>query len=98
RAGTAARLCCGSSRVAGEEMTMALHQYIRHEHQLVVGELQAEQAKIRAFSDPSPSMVVEGRDAVSGKARVVNLSAEEVTGAVAPVLDEILSTLTGCLD
>jgi rod shape-determining protein MreB len=42
--------------------------------------------------------VVEGRDAVSGKARVVNLSAEEVTGAVAPVIDEILSTLTGCLD
>ncbi len=87
-----------SSSVAGDEMTMALHQYIRHEHQLVVGELQAEQAKIRAFSDPSPSMVVEGRDAVSGKARVVNLSAEEVCEAVAPVVDEILSVLTGCLD
>ncbi len=87
-----------SSPVAGDEMTSALHQYIRHEHQLVVGELQAEQAKIRAFSDPSPSMVVEGRDAVSGKARVVNLSPEEVTEAVASVTDEILACLTGCLD
>ena len=96
--GSGGLLCYRSSPVAGDEMTMALLQYIRHEHQLVVGELQAEQAKIRAFSDPSPSMVVEGRDAVSGKARVVNLSAEEVAGAVAPVLDEILSTLTGCLD
>ena len=96
--GSGGLLCYRSSPVAGDEMTLALHQFIRHEHQLVVGELQAEQAKIRAFSDPSPSMVVEGRDAVSGKARVVNLSAEEVTGAVAPVIDEILSTLTGCLD
>jgi rod shape-determining protein MreB len=96
--GAGGMLCYRSSPVAGDEMTMALHHYIRHEHQLVVGELQAEQAKIRAFSDPSPSMVVEGRDAVSGKARVVNLSPEEVAGAVAPVIDEILSTLTGCLD
>ena len=96
--GAGGLLCYRSSPVAGDEMTLALHHYIRHEHQLVVGELQAEQAKIRAFSDPSPSMVVEGRDAVSGKARVVNLSAEEVTQAVAPVIDEILGTLTGCLD
>jgi rod shape-determining protein MreB and related proteins len=87
-----------SSPVAGDEMTLVLHQHIRHEHQLIVGELQAEQAKVRAFSDPSPSIVVEGRDAVSGKGRVVNLSAEEVTEAVAPVTAEILSALTGCLD
>ena len=96
--GAGGMLTYRSSPVAGDEMTLALHQYIRHEHQLVVGELQAEQAKIRAFSDPSPSMVVEGRDAVSGKARVVNLSPEEVAEAVAPVSDEILSVLTGCLD
>jgi rod shape-determining protein MreB len=87
-----------SSPVAGDEMTLAVHQYIRHEHQLVVGELQAEQAKIRAFGDPDPSMVVEGRDAVSGKARVVNLSPEEVAEAVSPVTNEIVSVLTGCLD
>ena len=96
--GAGGLLTCRSSPVAGDEMTLALHQYIRHEHQLVVGELMAEQAKIRAFGDPGPSMVVEGRDAVSGKARVVNLSPEEVAEAVAPVTDEIVSVLTGCLD
>jgi rod shape-determining protein MreB and related proteins len=87
-----------STPLGGDEMTAALLQYIRHEHQLVVGDLQAEQAKIRAFSDPSPSMVVEGRDAVTGKARIVNLSPEEVSEAVAPVTQEIISVLTGCLD
>ena len=96
--GSGGMLTYRSTPLGGDEMTMALLQYIRHEHQLVVGELQAEQSKIRAFSDPSPSMVVEGRDAVTGKARIVNLSPEEVSEAVAPVTAEIISVLTGCLD
>jgi rod shape-determining protein MreB len=96
--GSGGMLTYRSTPLGGDEMTMALLQYIRHEHQLVVGELQAEQSKIRAFSDPSPSMVVEGRDAVTGKARIVNLSPEEVSEAVAPVTSEIISVLTGCLD
>jgi rod shape-determining protein MreB len=79
-------------------MTLALYQYIRSEHQLLVGERIAEQAKIKAFSDPSPSMVVEGRDAVTGKARVVNLSPDEVSEAVKPVTEEIMAALTGCLE
>jgi rod shape-determining protein MreB len=87
-----------TSPLAGDEMTLALYQYIRSEHQLVVGERIAEEAKIKAFSDPSPSMVVEGRDAVTGKARVVNIAPEEVSEAVKPVTEEILSALTGCLE
>lgn len=96
--GSGGMLTYRSTPLGGDEMTAALLQYIRHEHQLVVGELQAEQAKIRAFSEPNPSMVVEGRDAVTGKARIVNLSPEEVSEAVAPVVQEIISVLTGCLD
>jgi rod shape-determining protein MreB and related proteins len=96
--GSGGMLTSRSTPLGGDEMTAALLQYIRHEHQLIVGELQAEQAKIRAFSDPNPSMVVEGQDAVSGKARVVNLSLEEVSEAVTPVTKEIISVLTGCLD
>src|SRR5688572_9185486 len=67
--GAGGLLCYRSSPVAGDEMTLALYQYIRAEHQLVVGERIAEQVKIKAFNEPSPTMVVEGRDAVSGKAR-----------------------------
>jgi rod shape-determining protein MreB and related proteins len=96
--GSGGMLTFRSSPLAGDEMTLALYQYIRHEHQLVVGELMAEQAKIRAFNDPNPSMVVEGRDAATGRARVVNLAPEEVAEAVAPVTGEIFSALAGCLE
>jgi rod shape-determining protein MreB len=96
--GSGGMLAYRSSPLAGDEMTLALYQYIRHEHQLVVGELMAEQAKIRAFNDPNPSMVVEGRDAATGRARVVNLAPEEVADAVAPVTGEIFSALAGCLE
>jgi rod shape-determining protein MreB len=96
--GSGGMLAYRTSPLAGDEMTLALYQYLRAEHQLVVGERIAEQIKIRAFSDPSPSMVVEGRDAVTGKARIVNLAPEEVTEAVKPVTEEIMSALTGCLE
>jgi rod shape-determining protein MreB len=96
--GSGGMLTYRTSPLAGDEMTLALYQYLRREHQLVVGERLVEQAKIRAFNEPDPSMVVEGRDAVTGKARVINLAPEEVSEAVKPVTDEILCALTGCLE
>ena len=96
--GSGGMLTYRSTPVAGDEMTLALYRYIRSEHQLVVGELMAEEIKIRASSEPGPTMVVEGRDAASARPRVVNLSAEEVADAVAPVTAEIFSALSGCLE
>ena len=96
--GSGGMLTYRSTPVAGDEMTLALYRYIRSEHQLVVGELMAEELKIRAGQEPNPTMVVEGRDAATSRPRVVNLSAEEVADAVAPVTDEIFSTLAGCLE
>jgi rod shape-determining protein MreB and related proteins len=96
--GSGGMLTYRSSPIAGDEMTLALYQYIRNEHQLIVGERMAEDVKIRASADPSPSMVVEGRDAATARPRVVNLSAEEVAEAVAPVTADIFATLSGCLE
>ena len=96
--GSGGMLTYRSSPLAGDEMTLALYHYIRHEHQLVVGELMAEQVKIRACTEPNPSMVVEGRDVATNRARVVNLAPEEVAEAVTPVTNEIFSTLAGCLE
>src|SRR2546423_15462768 len=79
-------------------MTVALKDYVRHEHQLVVGELMAEQVKIRACTEPPPSMVVEGRAVATNRARVVNLAPEEGAEAVTPVTNEIFSTLAGRLE
>jgi len=96
--GSGGMLTYRSSPIAGDEMTLALYQYIRSEHQLIVGERMAEDVKIRASTDPSPTMVVEGRDAATARPRVVNLSPEEVAEAVAPVTADIFATLSGCLE
>jgi rod shape-determining protein MreB and related proteins len=87
-----------SCRVAGDEMTLATHHYLREQHQLLVGELVAEDVKIRASTEPGPSIIVEGRDAGTGRPRLVTVSVSELSDAVKPVTAAIIATLSECLD
>lgn len=88
-----------SCRVAGDELTNSLYQYLRVEHQLVVGELTAEELKVRLHTgDEDEPLVVEGRDAATGRARLVTLELEEVVDALRPTTMEIVHTLTACLE
>jgi rod shape-determining protein MreB len=79
---------------------MALHQYLRQEHQLVVGELTAEDIKIRlrdAVAEGQP-LVVEGRDVLSSRPRLITLDPKDVADALRPTVDGIIDALTGCLE
>ena len=87
-----------SSKLAGDEMTISVSRYLREQHQLFVGELAAEDLKIRAASEENGPLVVQGRDAASGRPRLATVQAAEVTEAVRPITDEILRTLAACLD
>ncbi|AII03638.1 rod shape-determining protein [Rhodococcus opacus] len=88
-----------SCRLAGDELTNALYQYLRSEHKIVVGELTAERAKLGApDTDEGQSLVVEGRDAVTGRARFVTLETEEIVDALRPTTTGIVQTLTECLE
>jgi rod shape-determining protein MreB len=87
-----------SSRVAGEEMTLALHQYLRQEHQVAVGELTAEDVKVRMFDGSDSSLIVTGRDAVTGRPRLLTLNADEVSAALRPTSESIVRVLADCLD
>jgi rod shape-determining protein MreB len=96
--GSGGILAYRSSPLAGAEMTLAVYRHLRRDYQLVVGELVAEDVKIRASTEPGPSLMVEGRDAATGRARVVNLATQEVAQAIKPITDEIIRTLAGCLE
>lgn len=87
-----------SCRVAGDEMTLAVYRCLRDQHGLVVGELTAEDVKIRAARDEDPSLVVEGRDAASGRPRLLTVDVQEIGRAVEPVVDSIIQALASCLD
>jgi rod shape-determining protein MreB len=85
-------------RVAGDELTLALYQYLRAEHQIVVGELTAEDVKVGMDGTRDGPLVVEGRDAATGRARLLTLDTVEVMDALRPTTAEIIQTLTSCLE
>jgi rod shape-determining protein MreB len=87
-----------SCRLAGDEMTLGVYQYLRQRHQLVVSETGAEEIKIQASVETSPSMVVEGIDAATGRPRLLTLEVDEVTEAIRPVTAAMVQALTGCLE
>lgn len=86
-----------TSKLGGDEMTVAVARYLREEHQLMAGELEAERIKTAPAEDGAP-LVVHGRDGATGRPRLVTLQPAEVGTAVRPVVDEIVRALGGCLD
>jgi rod shape-determining protein MreB len=91
-------LATRTSSVAGDEMTLAVYQFLRLERGVVVGELTAEEVKVRAGTEESPSFVVQGQDAASGRPRLLTVTLEEVAAAVRPITEAIISALVGCLE
>jgi rod shape-determining protein MreB len=87
-----------TSKLAGDEMTLAVYRHLREQHQIYVGELGAEDVKVRAGVDDDGPLVVQGRDAATGRPRLVTMRAAEVADAVRPITDEIVRTLAACLD
>ena len=91
-------LSSASCRVAGDEMTMALYQHLRLEHEIVVGEVTAEDVKVRMASNGKHPITVEGRDGSSGRPRTVRVSPEEVAEAIRPISEMIVQALVACLE
>lgn len=87
-----------SSRIAGDEMTLALYRYLRGEHRLLVGELTAEMLKCRVDADQGLSAVVQGIDLGTGRPRLLTLESEEILEALRPTADAIIAALAGALD
>jgi rod shape-determining protein MreB len=100
----AAAFCFGgiltqrTCHLAGDEMTLAVTRYLREQYQLFVGELDAEELKIRSAAEESGPLVVQGRDAASGRPQLATVQPAEVTDAVRPIVEEIVRTLASCLE
>jgi rod shape-determining protein MreB len=100
----AAAFCFGgvlahrTCKTAGDEMTLAVARYVREQHQLHLGELDAEELKVRSGTDEDGPLVVQGRDAATGRPRLTTVQVAEVADAVRPIVDEIVRTLAACLE
>jgi rod shape-determining protein MreB and related proteins len=87
-----------SCRVAGDDMTLALYQYLRNEHQLIVGELTAERVKCQVAIEQNLSLIAHGLDAATGRARMVTLGVSELVEALRPAVDTIIGALATSLE
>jgi len=87
-----------SSRIAGDEMTGVVFQYLRQAHQLLVGELAAEQLKMKLSNGHAGPLLIHGRDIASDRPRELTLVADEVSEALRPTVDGIIQALAVCLE
>jgi len=87
-----------TSKQAGDEMTLAVARYVREQYQLHIGVHEAEDLKIRSGGAVDGPLVVQGRDAATGRPRLATVPGAEVVDALRPVTDEIVRTLAACLD
>ena len=93
-----------SVRTAGDELDEAVISYMKRAYNLMIGERTAEDIKIRIGSAaPLPkesTMEVKGRDLVSGLPKTIKISSDEVRGAMADpmtnIVDAVRTTLERC--
>jgi rod shape-determining protein MreB len=91
-----------SLRVGGYDLDEAITNHIRNEHRMAIGSQSAETIKlaIAAASPQQEELVseVRGRDLTSGLPREVRLTGDEVRGAIAGPLADILAAVHATLE
>ena len=96
-------VCDKSIRVAGDEFTSDIEDYMRRQHNILVGERSAERIKIEVgaampdIDTPPPDYAVHGRDLMTGIPKEIYVSYSEIAHAldksIAKIEEAILSAL-----
>ncbi len=92
-------------KVAGDKLDEAIINYVRRNHNMLIGERTAEQIKFQLGSvwapddavEPTP-MDVKGRDLISGVPKSIELTAPEVRDALADCARSILEAVKATLE
>jgi rod shape-determining protein MreB len=91
-----------SIRVAGDEIDDAIIQYARRDHNLVIGERTAENAKIAAGSayplEEEIRVVLRGRDLLTGLPKSVEISSVELREAISPPVNTIVELVKTAIE
>jgi len=91
-----------SIRTGGDELDMAIVQFMRKNHSLLIGESTAEQVKIQIGSaapvGEEREMDVKGRDLVSGIPKTVRVHSSEIREAVQEPIQQIVDAVRRALE
>lgn len=96
-------VCDQSIRIAGDELTNDIVNYVKRQHNILIGERTAEQIKIHVGSalptleSPPEDFAVNGRDLMTGIPKQITVSYSEVAHAldksIAKIEDAVLKAL-----
>ncbi len=91
-----------SVRIGGVKMDAAIMEHVRRTYGLAIGERTAEDIKIRCGSamylTDKLRMEVKGRDMITGLPKIIEVTSDDVTEAIQPLLEGIISTLKEVLN
>jgi rod shape-determining protein MreB len=96
-------VCDKSIRIAGDEFTSNIEEYMRRQHNILIGERSAERVKIEVgaampdIENPPPDYAVHGRDLMTGIPKEIHVSYVEIAHAldksIAKIEEAILNAL-----
>jgi rod shape-determining protein MreB len=91
-----------SVRIAGDELNDAIVMYLKKNYNLLIGELTAEEIKIKAGSaypmEKEESLEIKGRDLVAGVPKTMKLSSAQVREAISEPVDAIVEAIRQSLE
>ncbi|MDR1911295.1 MAG: rod shape-determining protein [Helicobacteraceae bacterium] len=91
-----------SIRVAGDKLDMAIINYIKLKHNLLIGERVAEEIKIKIGNAVAPreqqTMAVKGRDQITGLLATIDFTSDDAREALKGTLEDILGALKAVLE
>ncbi|MGE6367591.1 rod shape-determining protein [Planococcus kocurii] len=94
-----------SIRVAGDALDMEITQYIRKTYNVLIGERTAEalkvgigSARIMETDDKDASMEIRGRDLLTGFPKTLQVTSEEIAGALSEPVAAIVAGIKATLE
>jgi rod shape-determining protein MreB and related proteins len=97
-------VCDQSIRVAGDEFTSDILEYMRRQHNLLIGERTAERIKIEVgaalpeLENPPQDYPVNGRDLMTGIPKQINVSYSEIALALDKSISKIEEAILKALE
>ena len=97
-------VCDKSIRIAGDEFTGSIEEYMRRQHNILIGERTAEKIKIEVGSslseleNPPEDIEIMGRDLMTGIPKVVSVGYSEIAQAIDKTISKIEDAVLKALE
>lgn len=97
-------VCDKSIRVAGDEFTSDIEDYMRRQHNILIGERTAEKIKIEVgaaiteLENPPEELAVHGRDLMTGIPKEITVSYVEIAHALDKSISKIEEAILSALE